>query len=221
MEQQTLKQLAATAALQYIDDDAIIGVGSGTTVTCFIQALNTIKYRIQGCVASSVATAAHLKSLSIPLLDLNAVAYELAIYIDGADEINWLGEMIKGRGGAHTQEKIIATVAKQFICIVDETKQVQRLGRCPIPLEVLPLARSYVAREIVKLGGSPVYREHQRTDQNNIILDVYNLEIIRPMALEDTLKLIPGVIDSGLFAKRRADKVLIASAKGGVSTTIF
>lgn len=208
-----LKQQAATAALAYLEDEMIVGVGTGSTVNCFIEQLALIKHRIDACVASSKATEARLRAAGIPVIDLNA-AVELAIYIDGADEVNQRREMIKGGGGALTREKIIATVAKTFICIVDESKVVNRLGAFPLAVEVMPIARSFVARELVKLGGDPAYREGFTTDNGNIILDVYNLDIITATTLEDAIKLIPGVVDSGLFGRRLADKVIVAGSKG-------
>lgn len=213
----TLKAQAAKAALAYLEDDMIIGVGTGSTVNYFINELATIKHRIDACVASSKATEARLKAAGIPVIDLNATS-DLPIYVDGADEVNKRYEMIKGGGGALTREKIIATVARQFICIVDDSKIVQKLGAFPLSVEVIPMARSFAARELVKLGGDPVYREDFVTDNGNIILDVYNLEIISAIALEEAIKLIPGVVDNGLFAKRLADKVVVASEAG---VTVF
>ncbi|QRN04901.1 ribose-5-phosphate isomerase RpiA [Legionella sp. MW5194] len=209
-----LKQQAAKAALAFIEDNMIVGVGTGSTVNYFIEELAGIKHRIDACVASSVATESRLRAAGIPVIDLNA-AGELPIYIDGADEINAQNEMVKGGGGALTREKIIATVASEFICIVDESKIVHRLGAAfPVAVEVLPLARSYVARELVKLGGDPEYREGFKTDNGNIILDVYHLDITTPIRLEESIKLIPGVVECGLFAKRRANKVIAAHAHG-------
>lgn len=207
------KKAAADAACKLIDDNMIVGVGSGSTVDFFIEALSTIKHKIEGAVASSVATANKLKSYAIPLMDLNSVG-ELQLYIDGADEINSAKQMIKGGGGALTREKIIATVAKKMICIVDETKQVDLLGQFPIAVEVLPMARSYVARQIVILGGDPVYREGFTTDNGNVILDVFNLKLLHPREMEDKLKSMVGVVESGIFAHRMADIVLVGSATG-------
>ncbi|KTD38520.1 ribose-5-phosphate isomerase A [Legionella nautarum] len=212
-----LKAQAAKAALAYLEDDMIIGVGTGSTVNYFIDELATIKHRIDACVASSKATEARLKAAGIPVIDLNATS-DVPIYVDGADEVNKRYEMIKGGGGALTREKIIATVARQFICIVDDSKVVQKLGAFPLSVEVIPMARSFAARELVKLGGDPVYRENFITDNGNIILDVYNLEITSAAALEEAIKLIPGVVDNGLFAKRLADKVVVASEAG---VTVF
>jgi ribose 5-phosphate isomerase A len=209
----TLKALAAKAALAYVEDDMIIGVGTGSTVNYFIDELAAIKHRIDACVASSKATEARLRAAGIPVIDLNATK-DLAIYVDGADEVNDRYEMIKGGGGALTREKIIATVANQFICIVDESKLVRHLGAFPLAIEVLPMARSYVAREIVKIGGDPEYREGFVTDNGNIILDVSNLEITNAKELEEQFKLIVGVVETGLFAKRLADKIIIAGESG-------
>lgn len=211
----TLKAKAAKAALAYIEDDMIIGVGTGSTVNYFIDELATIKHRIDACIASSKATEARLRAVGIPVIDLNA-ASDLLIYVDGADEVNARHEMIKGGGGALTREKIIANVASQFICIVDESKVVKQLGAFPLPVEVIPIARSFVARELVKLGGDPEYREGFITDNGNIILDVYNLKINEASPLEEAIKLLPGVVDNGLFAKRLADQVLVASEAGVV-----
>jgi ribose 5-phosphate isomerase A len=211
MNSDSLKQKAAHAALAYIEDGMVIGVGTGSTVNFFIQELVKIKHRIDACIASSQLTAQYLRAANIPVIELNAVS-DLPIYIDGADEVNAAGVMIKGGGGALTREKIIAAVAREFICIVDETKFVRRIGNFPLAIEVLPIARSYVAREIVKLGGNPVYRQGFITDNSNIIIDVYNLDLVMPINLEEKIKLIQGVVDSGLCAKRVADRVLIASA---------
>ncbi|OGV51781.1 MAG: ribose 5-phosphate isomerase A [Legionellales bacterium RIFCSPHIGHO2_12_FULL_42_9] len=208
-----LKQKVAQAALAYVDDDMIIGVGTGSTVNFFIDALGKIKHRLEGCVATSVQTEARLRALGLPVLNANSVS-DLSLYVDGADEVNSRCETIKGGGGALTREKIVATMAKRFICIVDESKVVKNLGKFPVAVEVLPMARSYVARELVKLGGDPEYREGFVTDNGNLILDVYNLTIMTPITLEESMQLIPGVIECGLFAKRLADEVLIASTDG-------
>ncbi|CZG06918.1 ribose-5-phosphate isomerase RpiA [Legionella pneumophila] len=208
-----LKIKAAKAAIAYIEDDMVIGVGTGSTVNFFIKELAAIKHKIEACVASSKATEALLRAEGIPVIDLNSVQ-DLPIYVDGADEVNERGEMIKGGGGALTREKIVANVATQFICIVDESKVVKRLGEFPVAVEVIPMARSFVARQIVKLGGDPEYREGFVTDNGNIILDVFNLNFSTPMVLEDSLNVIPGVVENGVFAKRLADKVLVASASG-------
>lgn len=208
MNQDTLKKSAAIEALDYIKNDMIIGVGTGSTVNYFIDALKSVKGKIEGAVASSVATAEKLKSLSIPLIDLNSVD-ALPLYIDGADEINSARQMIKGGGGALTREKIIAAVAEKFICIADPSKQVDLLGTFPVAVEVIPMARSYVARQIVKLGGDPVYRQGFITDNGNVILDVYNFKILEPIALEQKLNNITGVVSNGIFAARPADVLLL------------
>lgn len=208
-----LKIKAAKAAMTYIEDDMIIGVGTGSTVNFFIKELAAIKHRIDACVASSKATEALLRAAGIPVIDLNSVQ-NLEVYIDGADEVMAHGEMIKGGGGAHTREKIVASVAKQFICIVDESKVVKHLGAFPVAVEVIPIARSFVARQLVKLGGDPEYREGFVTDNGNIILDVYNLTINTPMALEDSINVIPGVVENGIFANRVADKIIVANSDG-------
>lgn len=205
-----LKIRAAKAAMAFIEDDMVIGVGTGSTVNFFIKELASVKHRIDACVASSKATESLLRAAGIPVIDLNAV-HELPVYIDGADEVNEHGEMIKGGGGALTREKIVANVAQKFVCIVDDSKVVTQLGRFPVAVEVIPMARSYVARQLVKLGGDPEYREGFITDNGNIILDVFNLTITQPMALEDSINQIPGVVENGLFAHRLADKVLVAS----------
>ncbi|KTD33963.1 ribose-5-phosphate isomerase A [Legionella moravica] len=205
-----LKIRAAKAAMAFIEDDMVVGVGTGSTVNFFIKELASVKHRIDACVASSKATESLLRAAGIPVIDLNAV-HELPVYIDGADEVNEHGEMIKGGGGALTREKIVANVAQKFVCIVDESKVVTQLGRFPVAVEVIPMARSFVARQLVKLGGDPEYREGFVTDNGNIILDVFNLTITQPMALEDSINQIPGVVENGLFAHRLADKVLVAS----------
>ena len=211
-----LKIKVAKAALAYIEDNMIVGVGTGSTVNYFIKELATIKHRIDACVASSKATELLLREVGLPVIDLNVAGY-LPIYIDGADEVNARHEMIKGGGGALTREKIVASVAQQFICIVDNTKVVRHLGQFPIAVEVIPLARSFVARELVKLGGDPQYREGFITDNGNIILDVFNLNTDTPIALEDAMNMIPGVVENGIFAKRLADKVLVASSDGVIT----
>lgn len=202
------KRKAARAALAYLDDNMIVGVGTGSTVNYFIDALAGIKHRIDACVASSEATARRLRAAGIPVIELG-VAGDLPVYIDGADEVNLEHQLIKGGGGALTREKIIATVAKQFICIVDSSKCVSQLGAFPVAVEVLPIARSLVARELVKLGGSPHYREGFVTDNGNIILDVVGLNLDDPRAMEETIKLLPGVVESGIFAKRTPNKLVM------------
>jgi ribose 5-phosphate isomerase A len=208
-----LKIKAAKAALTYIEEDMIIGVGTGSTVNFFIKELATIKHRIDACVASSKATERLLRAAGIPVLDLNSVS-DLSIYVDGADEVTAQGQMIKGGGGAHTREKMVAQVAKQFVCIVDESKVVGHLGAFPVAVEVLPIARSLVARQLVQLGGDPEYREGFVTDNGNIILDVFNLILTEPHTVEDKINLLPGVVENGLFAHRLADIVLVASKEG-------
>jgi ribose 5-phosphate isomerase A len=213
MTQDEMKQAVAEAALEYVVDDTIIGVGTGSTANFFIDALAKIKHRIEGTVASSIATEERLKSHGIPVLEINSVD-RMSIYVDGADESNKVLHLIKGGGGALTREKIVAEVADKFICIVDESKLVSQLGEFPLPIEVIPMARSQVAREIVKLGGNPVYRNGFVTDNGNIILDVHDLKISEPVALETQLNNIVGVVCNGLFARRHADILLVGSADG-------
>ena len=207
-----MKQAVARAAVEYVRN-GIIGVGTGSTANYFIDALAEVKGRIDGAVASSEATAARLKSHGISVLDLNS-AGELELYVDGADEITEHFAMIKGGGGALTREKIVAACSKKFICIADESKLVSVLGQFPLPVEVVPMARSYVARELVKLGGQPRLREGFTTDNGNVILDVYGLSIIDPVALETTLNQLVGVVTNGLFARRGADVLLLGTASG-------
>lgn len=211
-----MKKAAAQAALKYLPENSIIGVGTGSTVNYFIEELVSVKNKIVGTVASSKATALKLRSLGFLTLDPNTVD-ELPIYVDGADEINDGLQMIKGGGAALTGEKIIAAMAKKFICIADSSKKVEILGKFPLPIEVIPLARSYVARAIVKLGGFPVYREGVLTDYGNPILDVWNLEILEPIKLEQTINNIPGVVTNGLFAVRPADILLLGTVSGVVN----
>lgn len=213
MNQDEMKQAVARAAIEYVVPGTIIGVGTGSTANYFIDELARIKGRIEGTVASSVATAERLKGHGIPVLDLNSVN-NLSVYIDGADESNRSLHLIKGGGGALTREKIVAAVADKFVCIADETKLVDWLGRFPLPIEVIPMARSYVAREIVKLGGEPVLREGFTTDNGNVILDVHNWEIMEPVKLEQQLNNIVGVVTNGLFAMRPADVLLLGTQEG-------
>lgn len=213
MSQDQMKKAAAWAALEYIENDSIVGVGTGSTVNHFIDALATVKHKIKGAVSSSEASTEKLKQLGIEVFDLNSVG-QFDIYVDGADEITEHKHMIKGGGAALTREKIVAAVAKTFVCIIDDSKQVPVLGKFPLPVEVIPMARSYVAREIVKLGGDPVWRQGVVTDNGNVILDVHNLEILNPVELETQLDGIVGVVTNGLFAKRGADKVVIGSEAG-------
>ena len=203
------KQRVAQAAMEFVEDDMVVGVGTGSTVNCFIDELAAIKHRIEGAVASSVATAERLKQRNVPLLSLNSVN-GLPVYVDGADEATRHLQLIKGGGGALTREKIAAAASDRFICIVDDTKIVDVLGAFPLPVEVIPMAQSYVAREMLKLGGQPVLRQGFTTDNGNVILDVHNLSIINPVELEQKIDEITGVVTNGLFAKRRADALLIA-----------
>jgi ribose 5-phosphate isomerase A len=218
MTQDDKKKAAAYAALKYIEEGAIVGVGTGSTVNYFIDALADIKHNIQGAVSSSEASTERLKAMGIEVFDLNSVD-KFDIYVDGADEITQHKHMIKGGGAALTREKIVAAVADKFICIIDDTKQVPMLGEFPLPVEVIPMARSYVAREIVKLGGDPTYRQGVVTDNGNVILDVYNLKILNPVELERQLNAIVGVVTNGLFAYRGADVVLIGSNNGVETVT--
>jgi ribose 5-phosphate isomerase A len=213
MDQNAMKKAAAEAALAYIEPGTVVGVGTGSTANYFIDALATLKDRIRGAVASSEATAERLRQHGIEVLELNSVS-DLPVYVDGADEVNPHREMIKGGGGALTREKIVAAVADQFICVADGSKRVERLGAFPLPVEVIPMARSYVARRLAGLGGQPKYREGFVTDNGNIILDVHNLDISRPLKLEEQLNNITGVVTNGLFALRPADVVLLGTAQG-------
>ncbi len=207
------KQAVAYAAIDYVKDGAIIGVGTGSTVAFFIDALIAQKHRIKGAVSSSEASSARLSAAGIPLFDLNSIS-TLSLYVDGADEVDPHQHLIKGGGAALTREKIVAAVAETFVCIVDQSKQVSVLGAFPLPIEVIPMARSHVMRELVKLGAHPVWRENVVTDNGHIILDVSGLQITDPVALEKTLNQIVGVVSNGLFAKRKADIVLTATATG-------
>ena len=213
MTQDEMKKAAAVKALEYIKADTIVGVGTGSTVNHFIDALATIKETIVGAVSSSEASTERLKSYGIEVFELNDVD-GIDVYVDGADEINPQMHMIKGGGAALTREKIVAAVAKTFVCIADDTKQVPILGRFPLPVEVIPMARSYVARELVKLGGDPAYRQGVITDNSNVILDVHNLEILDPKALENSINAIAGVVTNGLFANRPADVLIIGTQDG-------
>lgn len=213
MTQDELKQAVAKAAIEYVPDNSIVGVGTGSTANYFIDELARIKGRIDGAVASSEASAQRLKAHGIPVLDLNVVD-ELPVYVDGADEINHQLHMIKGGGAALTREKIVAAVAKQFICIADQSKLVDVLGTFPLPIEVIPMARSHVGREIVRLGGHPALREGVLTDNGNVIIDVHGMQIAQPVELEKQLNQIVGVVTNGLFAARRADVLLLGTAQG-------
>jgi ribose 5-phosphate isomerase A len=217
LTQDQLKQSVARAALEYIkpklDDDSVIGIGTGSTANFFIDYLAEIKGQINTTVASSEASAQRLKSHGIPVVELNSVD-EITVYVDGADEADAHLSLIKGGGAALTREKIVAAVAKEFVCIADESKLVGQLGNFPLPVEVIPMARSYVARELVKLGGDPVYRQGVVTDNGNIILDVYNFMISNPRAVETQINAITGVVTNGLFALRPADILLLATENG-------
>ncbi|QDP00435.1 ribose-5-phosphate isomerase RpiA [Thalassotalea sp. PS06] len=213
MTQDEMKKAAAEAALAYVTPGSIVGVGTGSTVNFFIDALATMKNDIEGAVSSSEASTEKLKAHGIDVFDLNHVDV-LDVYIDGADEITEHMHMIKGGGAALTREKIVAAVAKKFVCIADASKQVGVLGNFPLPVEVIPMARSYVARELVKLGGDPVYREGVVTDNGNVILDVHNMEILNPVELEAKINAIVGVVTNGLFADRGADVLILGTEQG-------
>jgi ribose 5-phosphate isomerase A len=213
MNQDELKKQVAEAALEYVEAGTIIGVGTGSTANMFIDALARIKGRIEGTVASSNASAERLKGHGIPVLDLNSVS-ELSVYIDGADESTRHLHLIKGGGGALTREKIVAACSRKFVCIADQSKLVDVLGAFPLPVEVIPMARSYVARQLVKLGGVPELRTGFTTDNGNVILDVHNLDILDPVKMETEIGLITGVVTVGLFARRPADVLLLGTPDG-------
>ena len=213
MTQDDLKQAVAREAIRYVVDGAVIGVGSGSTANFFIDELAKMKNRIAGAVASSEKTAERLKRHGIRLLDLNGVD-ELPVYIDGTDEITEHLTMIKGGGGALTREKVVAAVAKKFVCIADESKLVPVLGKFPLPVEVTPMARAYVARQMVRLGGQPKLREGFTTDNGNIVLDVWGLSILNPVELETAINNVTGVVTNGLFARRGADLLLLGNQSG-------
>ena len=214
MNQLEMKKIAAQAALQFVKPDMIVGVGSGSTVNCFIEALGTLKDQIKGAVAASKNSEALLRQQGIEVFSTNDVS-SLDIYVDGADEINPQKMMIKGGGAALTREKIVAALAKNFICIVDSSKQVDVLGSTfPLPIEVIPMARSQVARKLVTLGGAPEYREGVVTDNGNIILDVHNFEILNPVEMEKELNNIAGVVTNGVFALRPANTVIVGTPDG-------
>ncbi|PWV64563.1 ribose-5-phosphate isomerase RpiA [Plasticicumulans acidivorans] len=213
MTQDELKQRVAEAALEYVEDGMIVGVGTGSTVNFFIDALARIKGRIDGAVSSSEASSTRLRAHGIPVYELNAVG-PLPVYIDGADESDPQLCLTKGGGGALTREKIVAAASERFVCIADASKLVERLGRFPLPVEVIPMARSHVARQLLKLGGQPVWREQFVTDNGNLILDVHGLQIDDPRGLERAINDIAGVVCNGLFALRPADVLLLASAEG-------
>lgn len=207
------KQLAAAAALAHVREDEVLGVGTGSTVDLFIDALAARKLRIRGAVSSSERSTTRLQRHGIEVLDLNATG-ELDLYIDGADESDRHRRLIKGGGAALTREKIVAAASRRFICIVDDSKLVEVLGKFPLPVEVIPMARSYVARELVKLGGQPIYREGVITDNGNQILDIHGLRIVDPVSLERTINQIVGVVTVGLFAQRPADLLIIGTPTG-------
>ncbi len=213
LSQSDKKQAVAKRAVEYIEDDSYIGVGTGSTADYFIQELGKMKHHIQGAVASSENTLKQLKALGIPIVPLDSVV-ELDLYIDGADEATRHRQLIKGGGGALTREKIVASASKKFICLIDDSKLVEKLGLFPLAVEVIPMARSMVAREIVKLGGSPNWRQGFITDNHNYILDVQNLNILEPAVLESKLNQISGVVSNGIFAARPADQLLIGTDQG-------
>jgi ribose 5-phosphate isomerase A len=219
MTQDELKLAVAKAAIAYIPEDCIVGVGTGSTANFFIDELGKIKHKIRGAVASSEASAKRLKGHSIDVLSLNE-AGELPVYVDGADEITRHLHMIKGGGGALTREKIVAAASKQFICLCDASKLVDVLGKFPLPVEVIPMARSYVARELVKLGGHPALREGFTTDNGNLILDVHGLQILNPVELETAINQLAGVVTNGLFARRGADVLLLGTSTGVQTITL-
>ncbi|MCR4304275.1 MAG: ribose-5-phosphate isomerase RpiA [Gallionella sp.] len=213
MAQDDLKRAVAKAAIAYVPDDCIVGVGTGSTANFFIDELAKIKHKVRGAVASSEASAKRLKGHGIEVLSLNE-AGDLPVYVDGADEITRHMHMIKGGGGALTREKIVAAASKKFICVCDASKLVDVLGKFPLPIEVIPMARSYVARQLVALGGQPELREGFTTDNGNVILDVHGLQIMNPVELESTLDHIAGVVTNGLFARRAADVLLLGTPEG-------
>ena len=216
-KQDELKKLVAIEATKYIKPNMVLGIGTGSTVNFLIEELANFKDKITTVVSSSTASTKRLKELGFDVVDLN-YAGEIDLYIDGADECNKHKELIKGGGAALTREKICVAAAKQFICIIDESKLVSTLGEFPLPVEVIPMSRSYVAREITKLGGQPVYREETITDNGNVILDVFNIKIDNPLKLESTLNQITGVVTNGLFAMKPANIVLIAKKDGSIET---
>ena len=213
MNQDEMKKMVAEAALDYVEAGTVIGIGTGSTANHFIDSLAGIKHKIDGTVASSRASAERLAAHGIPVLELNNVS-EISVYVDGADESTSNLHLIKGGGGALTREKIVAAVSRKFVCIADGSKLVDVLGAFPLPIEVIPMARSYVARELVKRGGQPIYRENFTTDNGNIILDIHNLKIMEPVKLEEDLNNIAGVVTVGIFAKRPADVLLLGTEDG-------
>jgi ribose 5-phosphate isomerase A len=213
LNQDDKKRRAAEAALRYIEDDMIVGVGTGSTVNFFIELLAGIKHRIEGAIASSAATEKLLRERHIPVLQLNSVI-DIPVYVDGADEANRHLQLIKGGGGALTREKIVAAASIKFVCIIDDSKLVDLLGRFPLPVEVIPMAQSYVGRQLAKLGGQPVLRQGFTTDNGNLILDVRNLPMPNPVEVEERINNIAGVVCSGLFASRHADVLVVARDEG-------
>jgi len=213
MTQDDQKKAVARAALEFVESGTIVGVGTGSTANYFIDALAEVKHKLDATVASSEESARRLREHGIPVTDLNSVS-EMAVYVDGADETTRHLHLIKGGGGALTREKIVAAVAARFICVVDESKLVDRLGAFPLPVEVIPMARSYVARRIVRMGGQPELREGFTTDNGNVILDIRNLDILEPARIESELNQITGVVCNGLFAQRPADVLLIGRDSG-------
>ncbi len=213
MDTSALKQMAAEAAVAYIRPGMVVGVGTGSTSNLFIEALAKAKIAVEGYVPSSLGTAERLRSLGLPVLDLNFTG-DIPVYVDGADEIDPHFRLIKGGGGALTREKIVASAARQFICIADSSKDKPRLGDFPLPVEVLPFARSFVARQLVRLGGTPTLRGNFQTDNGNVILDVTGMDLSDPLKMEALINTIPGVIDNGIFAYRKADIVLLGSPGG-------
>lgn len=213
LSQDEMKKQVAEAALEYVEAGMIVGIGTGSTANHFIDGLAKMKGKIEGTVASSEASAERLRGHGIEVFDLNSVG-NIPLYVDGADESNKYLHLVKGGGGALTREKIVAAASEKFICIADESKLVDILGAFPLPVEVIPMARSYVARQLVKLGGDPVYRDGFTTDNGNIILDVHNLEIMNPVEMEEKLNAIVGVVTNGLFAQRPADVLLLGTQEG-------
>lgn len=213
MDQEAKKRAVAEAALEYIEDNSIVGVGTGSTVNCFIDALAKIKGRIDGAVSSSEASSQRLREHGIAIVEPNSV-YDIPVYVDGADEATRHKYLTKGGGGALTREKIVAALSRKFVCVIDDSKLVNTLGEFPLPVEVIPMAQSYVGRQLAKLGGQPELRDGFKTDNGNIIIDVRNLKITDPVALEQKLNQIAGVVCNGLFAARPADVLLVAGSKG-------
>ena len=213
MNADEMKKAAAEAAIEYVENGMIVGIGTGSTANHFIDLLAGIKSRIDGTVASSEASAERLRGHGIPVMDLNDVG-DLSLYVDGADESNEYLHLIKGGGGALTREKIVAGASEKFVCIADESKLVKVLGKFPLPVEVIPMAQSFIARQLVKFGGQPVLREGFVTDNGNIILDVHNLEIMEPVKLEEQINMLPGVVTVGIFAHRPADVLILGGPDG-------